>query len=346
MTELFIKEELNQLIADKKRIVILTHKSPDGDAIGSSLGLLRALENSGREVSLLLNGTISDTLSWMPGSERAIPIETDPKRSQELLAQADLCFFLDFNIESRMGRPLVDWVAETLQARSLPTVMIDHHPAPSTQVDLLYSDTTKSATAELVGELLGFPHRPHPCCDAEVATCLYTGILTDTGLFKHNCYRPDLYDMVASLIRRGAEHEKIVENTFHSDKIARQKLLGYVLNQKIEYDVEHKWAIFALSRDEMNSFGLSDADTDGLVNIPLEARGIEMSVFVRELAPGEIKLSLRSVGDWAVNRVAQKAFGGGGHRNAAGAEYSGTLQRACEIVSEHLLQLYHEPLSE
>lgn len=336
---LFKEEELNRKIEDKKQIVILTHKSPDGDAIGSSLGLMHVLRNSGRQAHIVLNGQVPDGLAWLPESQSMIDLNQEPQKARQYLDSADLLFFLDFNVESRMGEPLRQWVQEVRTLRQTPIVMIDHHPYPTADVDLLYSDTSKSATAELLAQLLGLPERPSEHCNASAANCLYTGIMTDTGLFRHNCYRAELFDVVASLLRLGADHECIVQKTFHSDKIARQQLLGYILNKKICYDEAHHWAIFSLTQEELKQFGIQDSDTDGLVNIPLEAQGIEMSVFLRETPEHEIKLSFRSTGTWAVNQVAQEAFGGGGHRNAAGAEYKGNLSDALQIVQEHLLRL-------
>lgn len=343
MTNITISRELNQLLETAEKVVLIAHKHPDGDAVGSCLGLSELLRANGlKTVSIVNNDPIPENLLWLPGSEAWHSLEANGKETiRTLLDEADLFFFLDFNSAPRMGAELLALFEESYsQNPDRSTVMIDHHPSPNLDCTLSFSETFRSATAEVICGIWGLPQQMTSPIDSRAATNLLAAICTDTGLFAHNASRGELFEVVARLMSCGADKEEIILRIFHNDKIERQQLLGHILNKKIEYLPEMKAALFTLSLEELERFGLNESDLEGLVNFPLSARGIEISVFIRENLSDGIKISLRSERSWPVNQVAQQGFGGGGHRNAAGAEFSGTLEEAREIVIRELARLF------
>ena len=350
MNTVTFRPELNALLEHARSPLIIAHKHPDADAVGSALGWYRVLrENGFPDTHVLLNNAPGATLQWLPGAgDIAIADKLSRPQVEELLHAADLLFFLDFNTPSRIGKPLSHWVAASQKAHPLrPVVMIDHHPDPDLAcTTLCVSEPFRSATAEVLCTLLGLPGTPCAHISPQSADCLLTGIAGDTGLFAHNCNRAELFHITAALIEAGADKERITREVFRSDKIGRQQLLGYILNEKIHYCPEIKSAFFALSQAELDRFGLEDSDIDGLVNYPLSARGIEISVFMRENPSDGVKISFRSEGSWPVNKLAEEAFGGGGHLNAAGAEYRGSLEQAQSIAMEQTRLMVEAILSE
>lgn len=333
---------LNTLLNPAHRIVLLTHKNPDGDAVGSALGLMHLLHAASKaSVSVVMKDAIPPILSWLPGASEVYSVaEHGNEQVEEILLQADALVFLDFNNLSRMGEELQQMVTRRLQTTpNLPTVLIDHHPYPAVDCSVCITDTSKSATAELLATLIGLPQVPISALTPQAATCLLTGIYTDTGLLNHAADRSELFRVIAGLIDHGAPVEEIIYRVFKSNKLGRHKLLGYILHQKIQYYPELHAAVFALTQKELDHYEVSEEDLDGLVNFPLEVEGIEISVYLRENTEDGVKISFRSQGDYAVNQIAHECFGGGGHRNAAGAEHNGSLEEAQELVLQGIRKL-------
>lgn len=345
MSHLTINKDLNNLLGKKQRAVIITHKHPDGDAVGSALGFMLWLQQSGIQcISVINSDPIPRTLQWLPGTSQWVSLSDNGTKSvEDILALSDLIFYLDFNASYRMGRELQNLVSLHLQQKkNCAVVIIDHHPDPEEGNDLTISEPFRSATAEVLCGLVGLPDTRISSITPEIATCWLAAICTDTGLFAHNASRGELYTIVGQLIECGGDKEAIVQNIFHNDKIERQQLLGYILNKKIEYFPHLKTALFMLSLEELSQFDMQESDMDGLVNFPLSAKTIEIAAFIRENETDGIKISLRSEKDWPVNIVAKEGFGGGGHKNAAGAEFSGTLLEARSILLQQIENLFNK----
>lgn len=336
----------------ERRVVIVGHKSPDGDCIGSALALRSYLLDRGAdEVSILVVGCVPDNLHWLPGVEsiQSISMQSDLGAVRRLLAEARLIALVDHNHIGRIGNPLEALVAEALVQLGKRSLMIDHHPEPDVNlVDHMYSDPSVCATGFLLAQLLGCmgdAGSVPPYGGADMATNMLAAIYTDTGLLRHGQITPLLFRTIATLMELGADHDKIVLKIFKSDKLSRQRLLGYVINERTTYDLELGVAVFSLRQEDFDRFGIQSGDTEGLVNVPLDVEGIRVTAFLREQRdPDEpIKISLRSQGLLPVNEVASELFGGGGHLNAAGAEYQGSLTDALALIwagLRKLVQIY------
>ena len=331
----------------ERRVVIVGHKSPDGDCIGSALALRSYLLTRGAdEVSIMIVGRIPDNLLWLPGAEtiHQLSSQSDLEPIRHILAQARLLVLVDFNHLGRIGNPLEGLVAEIVGKPEVRSVMIDHHPEPEMGlVDEIYSDTSACATGFLIAELLGggASRELELYGGADMATCLLAATYTDTGLLRHGAITPTLFRTIAHLLEVGARHEEIVLRIFKSDKLNRQRLLGYIINERTTYDLDLGVAVFTLRQEDFDRFGIEPGDTEGLVNVPLDVAGIRAVAFLREQRdPDEpVKISLRSQGNLPVNEVASKLFDGGGHLNAAGAEYQGSLADALALVWQGLREL-------
>jgi len=319
-----------------KRVVIIPHVNPDGDAIGSAIGLNCILNNAGFESDVIVLNDFPSYLSWL-GSD-CVPLIYDQSAEQchKLIDQADALFFLDFNDVKRLGK-----LEEYLRANTKPAVLIDHHPDPTIKAEYLFSDTNVSSTAELVFdfvEALGMMEY----LDANGANALLAGIIADTGSFSHNASRPDTYRVVGELIKRGADKEKINESLYNDFSEKRMRLLGFCLSEKMEVYPEYKTALIWLSAEELKRFDFHPGDTEGFVNYPLSIKGIVFSAFFME-KHDHVKISLRSKGSFATNDFCAAHFNGGGHRNASGGETKLPLKDALKLFRE-LLPQYLEQL--
>lgn len=320
-----------------RRALLLGHKSPDGDCIGSTLGLKHYLLAQGvEEVTIAVVGLIPDNLRWLPGADAIVELtrESDLTMISDTIDRVDMIGLIDFNHIGRIGTPLESLVQAAVERGDKRVVMVDHHPEPdATGVAYLYSDTSCCASAYLLARLLGVADGSlSSSLTADTAQCLLTGIYTDTGLLNHGAITPDLFRTIARLVELGADHDAVVQHVFKSDKLSRQRLLGYIINDKTTYDLEHGIAVFSLRRDEFDRFGIHPSDTEGLVNVPLDVEGIRAVAFLREQGDeNSVKISLRSYGHVPVNEVAAHYYTtGGGHFNAAGAEFNGSLTEALD----------------
>lgn len=313
--------QLGDLIERSHNVVITCHLSPDGDAMGSSLGLCMALRNIGKKVKVIVPDTPPKYLMFLSGADQVVVYSRSQSYVERLFAAADLVFCLDYNEPKR-----IDLVADSMLASPGVKVMIDHHLHPADFPDIVISHPEESSTSVLVYRTLMDLGLGDAITD-EVAECLYTGMMTDTGNFSYNSNSPELYEVVADLVRRGIDKDMIYRKVYFSNSFNRLRLNGYAMLEKFEVFPEHKAALITLTRDEMNRFQYQKGDTEDLVNKPLTIPEITYSVFLREEA-GYVKVSTRSKGDFPVNIMCKEHFNGGGHLNAAGGEFYGTMEDA------------------
>jgi phosphoesterase RecJ-like protein len=309
------------------RVVITCHISPDGDAMGSSLGLCKALRNAGKEVKVITPDTPPKYLMFLPGAENIVVFTRHELYAKNLLANADLIFCLDYNDSKR-----IDLVAPALLASRAQKVMIDHHLYPDTFPDLVISHPEISSTSVLVYRVLSAIGLLR-FVDIDVATALYTGMMTDTGNFSYNSNDPELYRVVARLLEKGIDKDGIYKRVYFTNSVNRLRLNGFALCENLVHYPDHRAALITLTRDELNRYHYQKGDTEDLVNRPLTCPDITYSVFLRE-ETDYIKVSTRSKGDFPVNKLCQEYFNGGGHLNAAGGEFYGTLQEAVDRLLE------------
>lgn len=307
------------------RFVILTHTGPDGDAVGSSLALCSFLRDKGKDAVVIVPDQAPDFLSWLPGFKDIHVYAADSGVCDELISKADVLCGLDFNTVSRIAGASAGFVSSKAKK-----IMIDHHPYPGPDFDLTVSHPELSSASELVYHFLCAMGQ-YKSITEDIATCMYTGIMTDTGGFSYSSSDPNLFIVVSSLLDAGVDKDAAYAHVFHSWSESRLRLQGFVLHEKMKIFKDCSTALITLSSGEMEKFDCRKGDTEGLVNMPLQILGIKMSVFLREDSErNQIKLSARSTGSVPCNRFASDFFGGGGHLNAAGGEFNGTLGQAVE----------------
>lgn len=317
-------QQLRDLLSGSNNIVITAHKSPDGDSVGSSLGLYHYLKLKGHEVVVCHPDPAPEFLHWMPGQDKILNLEEHNDELNQAFENADLIFCLDYNSSTRIGQ-----MDKPLLASSAKRVMIDHHRDPDTTFcDLMFSDITSCSTAQLVYEVidaLGDADLINPTIGAP----LYTGIVTDTGSFRFSSTLPKTHRIAAQLMERGIEHAKIHENVYDNNSIDRIQLVSYALLEKLVLMPELECAYISLTQDELERFKATKGDTEGLVNQILAIQGVKAAIFMKE-TDGLIKMSFRSKGTIPVNELAKHHFGGGGHLNAAGGKFVGNMQNALD----------------
>ncbi|MCI9608557.1 MAG: bifunctional oligoribonuclease/PAP phosphatase NrnA [Muribaculaceae bacterium] len=314
------------LIEASSNVVITCHKTPDGDALGSSLGLAAVLTATGRHVTVITPDTPPKNLMFLPGADRVLIASRFTDKAKSILADADLLFCLDYNSLMRIDRlqPLVE------QCHA-PRIMIDHHLDPEPIADVMVSYPKESSTCMVLYRLLmqmGWADR----INSDAAACIYTGMLTDTGNFSYNSNNPDIYLVIANLLSTGINKDDIYNKVWNTNSANRLRICGYSLYRKMQLFPDHSLALITLSREELNEFDYVKGDTESLVNRPLSIPGIVWSVYLREDEPGFVKVSTRSTGSFPVNTFCERLFGGGGHINAAGGEFHGSLSDAIATV--------------
>jgi len=312
--------------------------SPDGDALGSSLGLQQVLQAMDKSVRVITPDMPPRNLMFLPGAENIIVASQIPDVAERTLASAELIFCLDFNALKR-----VDRVAPMIEASQARRIVIDHHLDFDMKADLVLSDPSSSSTCALLYHLLA-QSGLEQLIDAAGAECIYTGMMTDTGNFSYNSNRPDLYVIILALMARGIDKDEIYRRAWNEATESRLRICGHAIADRMELLHEHRAAVIALSLDELQAYGYSRGDTESLVNQPLAIPGVEYSVFLREDREEFVKVSMRSVGSFPVNRVCAEHFGGGGHLNAAGGEFHGPLADCVALVKD-IMPLYDNLLS-
>lgn len=320
-------EKIQELISSKKNIVIVTHYNPDGDAIGSSLGLKHFLKNKGISSKIIVPNDFPKFLKWMPDAKKIIITEYKKKKAHELINNADIIFCLDFNTLSRIGI-VGEWITNCKAKK----ILIDHHQQPDS-FDFVYSDTNVPATSQMVYHFIE-ALKEQNLVDENIAQCLYTGIMTDTGGFRYRSTSATTHKIIAQLIEKGANPADISSNTWDNNTLSRLKLLSLVLG-RIELTKNNSVAILWLKRSELQEFGFEKGDTDGFVNYGLSLFGVKISaLFMEDLYEDFIKISFRSKNDTDVNQFARKHFNGGGHINAAGGKYYKNIENTIADFKE------------
>lgn len=322
--------EIQKLLIPENKIVIITHYNPDGDAIGSSLGLKHFLKQKGLDAEVIVPNDFPKFLKWMPESKRIIIADYKRKQAGEAIYHADVIFILDFNASHRSGNLVGPWI-EKAKAKK---ILIDHHQQPD-QFDFVYSDVTIPATSQMVYHFIQQLNEEEKV-NKDIAECLYTGIMTDTGGFRFRSTSATTHRIVADLIEKGAEPSMITSNTLDTNTVSRLHLLSLILG-RIEVVKEGKVAILWLKRDELKKFGFQKGDTEGFVNYGLSIMGTQVSAFFMEdLYEDFIKISFRSKDQVDVNQFSRKYFNGGGHINAAGGKYMKSIEETIEDFKEKI----------
>lgn len=316
-----------------KKIIITTHHKPDGDALGSSLGLFYWLKKKGHEVKVVLSSDFPDFLDWIPGREELVFFTQNPTYGQQLFDEAEIIFCLDYSALSRTN--LLESVIRQAKA---PKWMIDHHLEPEDFATVTYWDSNAAATAQLVYTFIAEVFQDKGAIDATIATCLYTGIMTDTGSFRFRNTTSAVHHIIANLLDAGARNWEIHEHIYNSSTENRLKFLGYCLLNCLEVIPEYHTALFTLTKDDLAKFNVTTGDTEGLVNYALSIKEIRLAgLFVDRTEI--IKLSLRSTGDIPCNEICRTYFNGGGHLNASGGssneELSVVVNRFKSILPEY-----------
>lgn len=336
MTENTNIQSLKEVLNRAKSITLISHMNPDGDAIGSVLGMGITLENAGKKVGILSPNMLPQYIQWLPTSRRIIIAEHHKEEAQSMLQKSDVVLCMDFNEPKR-----IDFLADTLTTSQSYKVLIDHHPHPSAIFDLTFSDVNKSSTAELTYNLLeqlGMVEQ----IDTAAASCLFTGILTDTGCFCHSSGHPETFLTVAELLKKGVNKDKIKQNLFSNYSEKRMRLLGKVLHKNMVVDPVFFTAYTYITQQDKEEFAFENGDSEGFVNYLLDMRDVVLAVFFTE-HQDKIKISFRSKGTFPTNSIANNYFNGGGHFNASGGESLLNLQETIEkfvaLLPEYKLAL-------
>ena len=322
---------IQELLATPKKIAIIPHRSPDGDAMGSTLGLYHFLLKLNQHPVVIAPNDFPFFLDWLPASETVLVYENDRVNCTKILQEAELVFTLDFNALHRTGE-----LEQVLNKLTAPMIMIDHHQLPDSYATFTYSDTSFGSTCEMVYNFISFLGKKS-LIDKTIATCLYTGILTDSGGFRFPKTTGTTHRIVAEFIDLGVENTEIPNLLFDNNSYDRLQLLGRALqNMKVLFD--KKTSYISLSQKELDEFNYIKGDTEGIVNYGLTIKGIVFAaIFIEHRDENIIKISFRSQGDFDVNQFAREHFSGGGHINAAGGKsyesLENTIKRFEKIVS-------------
>jgi len=313
-------EEHLQELSIPKKIIITTHHKPDGDALGSSLGLYHWLKGKGHDVNVILSSDFPTFLDWMPGFEELIYYPNQKEFVQQLFDKAEIIFCLDYSALSRTN--ILEPVIREAKGQKW---MIDHHLDPEDFATVEYWDSSAAATAQLIYTFIADVYQDKESIDSKIASCLYAGIMTDTGSFRFRSTTSAVHHIIANLIDAGAKNWEIHENIYNSATENRLKFLGYCLLNCLEVIPEYNTALFSLTKEDLAKFNVSTGDTEGLVNYALSIKGIRLAgLFIDRTEL--IKLSLRSIGEIPCNEICRKYFNGGGHLNAAGGNSNEELQ--------------------
>ena len=322
--------QLRSLIDEAETIVLCCHMHPDGDAIGSMLGLAEVLRGLGKQPVMLAPDQYPDYLQWMPNTEKIVRYDKHKEYADGVLRKADLMFCLDFNTLSR-----TDAMQDSLEASPAKKVLIDHHLDPQVDAVITLSCPEMSSTSELVFRVvwqLGLFEQQ----GKHFAGPVYCGMMTDTGGFTYNSSEPDIYFIIGQLLTKRINKDKIYRNVYHNYSEHRLRLVGYVLCHKLVVDAHRHAAYYALTREDMKRFHFIKGDAEGLVNMPLQIKGLKLSISLREDTERDnvVWVSLRSVDDFPCNKMAELFFNGGGHLNASGGRLQCSIHEAMEIVKK------------
>ena len=326
-------EQLHTLIEEAETIVITCHTNADGDAIGSSLGWAEYLKSLGKEPTIVVPDQYPDYLHWMPNTEKIVRYDKHQEQCDLLLKIADLVFCLDFNTVSR-----VDQMQKSLSLSPAKKVLVDHHLNPDVDTVLTISHPDMSSTSELVFRLVwqlgGFDQ-----LGKHFAVPVYCGMMTDTGGFTFNSNDPNIFYIISQLLTKGINKDRIYRNVYHNFSENRLRLTGFVMLERLVVDTERHASFYALRRTDLKRFQFVKGDAEGLVNMPLQIKGLKLSISLREDTERDnlVWVSLRSVDDFPCNKMAEDFFNGGGHLNASGGRLNCTIDEAVRIAQQAIL---------
>lgn len=316
--------KLKQELKLAKLVLITSHQSPDGDAVGSALALHNYFKKIGIVSNVLLPDEFPSFYNWMTSSDEIVLYNTEEEKSNQLITRADVIFSLDYNDLKRVGE-----MGVKIEQSGATKVMIDHHLYPKDFADITYSDSNKCSTAQMIFEVIeamGDVNLITP----EIGACIYTGLVTDTGSFRFSSVDEKTHQIAGFLINKGLKQHLVHEAIFNQNSLDRVKLRGFILSEKLIHFPELKSTIISLSKTESDHFNVQSGDTEGLVNTALSIKGTNVAAFFRE-ADDKIKISFRSIGDVKVNELSEKYFNGGGHKNAAGGMSKLDLEETIEL---------------
>jgi len=331
-------ERTSAFITQAKYIIITTHMAPDGDAMGSALAMLHWLKNipsAERSIHVIVPNAFPAFLNWMPGADEIMIYEKHPNLCNDVISKADLFICTDYNDPKRIGA-----LGEKMMANAAPKILLDHHLNPINFADVIFSYPEATSSCEIVYQFLKNIQGNKVQCTKEIATCIYTGLMTDTGNFAFNSNSCELYQIISELVHAGIDKDAIYNAVFNQYSTDRVRLTGYALYRKMRIYPEYHLSLITLSADELDQYHYQPGDTEGLVNMPLQIADVYYSVYMREERPKpgtpkpRIRISFRSQGDRPVNIWASEVFHGGGHMNASGGEMFGSLNQAVQLFEK------------
>lgn len=321
---------LRQTIDEAQSIVITCHRSPDGDALGSSLAMASFLKEQGKDATIIIPDAYPDFLMWMPGTHEIVRYDKHPEKAEMLVKIADLIVCLDFNTLNRTGEEMEKVLLKSKASR----ILIDHHLDPDIEAKVVVSHPEMSSTSEMVFHIIN-QMGCYDSMNAQTATCIYCGMMTDTGAFTYNSTNPETYNVIAMLLAKGINKDKIYRNVYWVFSENRMRLWGHILQNFVVSEDGHA-SYFTISKADMKKYNFIKGDAEGLVNMPLQVRGMKLSVSLREDTekPNLVWVSLRSVDDFPCNKMSAQYFNGGGHLNAAGGRLYCSLAEAVEVTKK------------
>ena len=307
-------------LSTPRKVLLITHFKPDADALGSSLGLAGYLKKKNHLVTVITPSDYPDFLNWMPGNEEVVIFNREKiKQFEQRIRDSDIIFCLDFSSLKRINE-----LGDLVHTSAAKKVLIDHHLEPEAFAEFEQWDGTAASTAELVYRLIQ-EMGDETLVDENIANCLYAGLMTDTGGFRHPNTSKRVFETAAALVNHGADPSQVSKLIYDTNTLERMRLMGFVLNEKLQVIPEYRTAYIALNADDLRKYSSQTGDTEGLVNFGLSVKDVRLSVLITERKEN-IKLSFRSLGEFSVNDLARKHFEGGGHKNAAGGQTSLSFQ--------------------
>jgi phosphoesterase RecJ-like protein len=333
-------QAFKELLSQSRKIVIVTHFKPDADALGSSLGLSGYLKKKGHQVKVITPSDYPDFLAWMPGNDDVLIFHKDrPAPAERFVNEAEVIFCLDFSSLKRINE-----LGEIVARSAARKVLVDHHLEPEDFAEFVQWDTTAASTAELIYDLI-VEVGDENIIDANIADCLYAGVMTDTGSFRHPNTTVKVFRVASDLVARGANPAKVSRLIYDTNSLERLRLMGFVLSERLYVLPEFRTAYITLSAEDLRKYGSQTGDTEGLVNFGLALKDVRLSVLISDRREN-IKLSFRSLGEFSVNDLARKHFEGGGHKNAAGGQTNLTLEQTIKKFLDLLPQYKAELLKD
>lgn len=327
--------QLDKLIKECRNVAITCHMAPDGDAVGGATGLCFLLRKMGKTANVITPDQAPYDLAFIPGYDQMTAYSRHPVKAKRLINEADLILCLDYNGLNRVAQ-----MASLIENAKCKKAMIDHHLHPDEFCDVTISYPVMTSTCELIYRILDqLGHTG--LVDQTIAVCIYTGMMTDTGNFSYNSNHAELYLIVAELVRKGVDKDRIYKLAINTSSENRMRLTGYAISEKMEIYPEHKASLIVLTADDLTRFNYQSGDTEMLANKPLAIPEVVWSTFFRQ-EKGYVKVSMRSEGDFKVNVLCTKYFNGGGHANAAGGEYRGSMDDAIKTYHKLLDDLSAE----